>query len=281
MPYTTSPDGVKLHYAVHDYTDPWKDAPVLILQHGYGRSHRFWFNLIPYLGRFYKVVCPDMRGLGLSSKDFDLATGISVDRFVDDVGCIADAVGVGRFHYAGESMGGIIGMATAAMRPGRVRTLSLLSAPLHINTESQQLFKFGYATREEAMRTMGSKGWSEAVNTANRFPDGTDPGLMTWYADEMGKSDVEVLIALAKFNSTADVSALLPRIEAPTLGLYPSNGVTASGDQQELLRRSVKHAQVVHLPGSHHMIWVTAPATCAQQMLYFMASQDGTVCHEA
>jgi hypothetical protein len=25
-----------LHYALDDYTDPWRDAPYLILQHGYG-----------------------------------------------------------------------------------------------------------------------------------------------------------------------------------------------------------------------------------------------------
>lgn len=280
MPHATSPDGVKLHYVLHDYTDPWKQAPVLILMHGYGRSHRFWFNLVPYLSRFYRVVCPDMRGLGLSSRDFDLVTGITAGHFVDDVCCIADAVGAERFHYAGESMGGIIGMATAAMRPERMRTLSLMSAPLRINKESQAMFKFGHATREEAMRSMGSKGWSEAVNTANRFPAGTDAALMTWYAEEMGKSDVEVLIALAQFNSTVDVSLLLPRIQAPVLGLYPSHGKTASDDQLEVLRQNVKQARVVRLPGSHHMVWVTSPATCAQQMLYFMASLDGTACHE-
>src|SRR4051794_6701411 len=77
MPYVSAKDGVQLHYRIHDYTDPWKKRPFLILQHGFGRSSRFWYNLIPYLTRFYRVVCPDLRGLGESSRDFDLSTGIS------------------------------------------------------------------------------------------------------------------------------------------------------------------------------------------------------------
>src|SRR5208337_2033390 len=94
MPFVTAKDGVKLHYALHDYTDPWHDAPILILQHGYGRSERFWFSLIPYLTRFYRVVCPDLRGLGQSSKDFDLAAGISVENYLSDLLVIADSLGV-------------------------------------------------------------------------------------------------------------------------------------------------------------------------------------------
>ena len=60
-------DGVELHVAVHDFTDPWREAPILLLQHGFGRSGKFWFNLIPYLARFYRVVCPDLRGVGQSA----------------------------------------------------------------------------------------------------------------------------------------------------------------------------------------------------------------------
>jgi len=38
MPYLNRPGQPELHYALDDYTDPWRDAPYLILQHGYGRS---------------------------------------------------------------------------------------------------------------------------------------------------------------------------------------------------------------------------------------------------
>ena len=280
MPFAKSPDGLNLHYAVHDYTDPWKGAPVLILQHGYGRSSRFWYNLIPYLSRFYKVVCPDLRGLGQSSKDFDLGSGISVDNFVGDVICIADAVGAATFHYAGESMGGIIGFATAARHPQRVRTLSLLSAPLKINQASQELFKFGHASRDEAMRSMGSKGWSEAMNTASRFPPGADPGMMRWYADEMGKSDVEVLAAMFAWVSRFTTVPYLPKIKAPVLGIYPSDGPITEDAQINMLQSAIADVRIIKLSSRYHAIASLQPAACAKAVLHFAAQHDGIACHE-
>ena len=71
-------DGCELQCRIVDYTDPWRNAPYLILQHGFGRSGRFWYSWVPYLARFYKVVRPDMRGLGQSSADFDLATAFTL-----------------------------------------------------------------------------------------------------------------------------------------------------------------------------------------------------------
>ena len=95
-----------LHYEIDDYTDPWKNAPFILLQHGYGRSSKFWYRWVPYLSRFYKIVRPDLRGLGQSSKEFDLQQGISVDAYLEDIEAIIDAVGAESIHYCGESSAG-------------------------------------------------------------------------------------------------------------------------------------------------------------------------------
>jgi len=279
MPFVTAHDGVRLHYALHDFTDPWRNAPVLILQHGFSRSGRFWFNLIPYLSRWYRVVCPDLRGLGESSRDFDLATGITVDNYIADLVAIADDLGAETFHYAAESLGGIIGIALAATHPTRVRTLSLLAAPLTISEWTQQTFALGHASWQDAMRTMGSKAWATAVNTTTRFPSGTDPDLLAWYADECGKSDVDVMIAMSRLAAKVDATPFLERIRAPVLGLYPAGGrITA--EHEAVLQAQVANIRIVHLPSQAHMVWMLAPAACANQILHFMALHDGVVCHE-
>lgn len=279
MPETQAGDGIALHYDLHDYTDPWKKAPVLILQHGFGRSARFWYNIIPYLSRFYRVVCPDLRGLGQSSRGFDLATGITVDNYVSDLLHIADAVGADNFHYAGESLGGILGIALSARHPDRVRTLSLLAAPLSISPWTQKTFAFDYPTWQDALRSMGSKAWASAVNTATRFPPDTDPGLLDWYSAEMGKSDVEVMIAMSRLAATVDVTPVLTQVRAPVLGLYPQGGRVTS-EQEAALKAGLADFRLVHLPIAYHMIWTLAPATCADHILHFMALHDGVVCRE-
>ncbi len=280
MPMVNAKDGVRLHYAVHDYTDPWKNAPVLILQHGFGRSGRFWFNLIPYLSRFYKVVCPDLRGLGQSSRDFDLAAGISVENYMDDLLCIAGDMGADSFHYAGESLGGIIGMALSATHPDRVRTLTLLSAPLRINEKTQTTFAFEFPSWQDALRTLGAQEWARRVNTATRFPTGTDEGLLAWYAAEMGKSSTETMIAMSRLAARVEAVSFLDRIECPVLGLYPTNGRFAQSGQEAEMKSKLRTLRIVHLPQTFSMIWVLDPAGCAAHMVPFMATHDGIPCHE-
>jgi 3-oxoadipate enol-lactonase len=279
MPFVTANDGVRLHYVLHDYTDPWKQAPILLLQHGFSRSSRFWYNMIPYLSRFYRVVTPDLRGLGESSRDFNLDAGITVENYLADLISIADSLGAENFHYAGESLGGIIGMALAAAHPTRVRTLSLLAAPLSISPWTQQTFALGHASWQDAMRTMGAQAWATAVNSATRFPPGTDPGLLDWYAAECGKSNVDVMIAMSRLAAKVDAEPLLDGIRAPVLGLYPEGGRITS-DHERILRDKVPQIRIVHLPIQAHMVWTLAPATCAELILHFMALHDGTVCRE-
>ena len=74
-----------LHYVIDDFTDPWRNAPYLILQHGNGRSSQFWYRWVPYLARFYKVVRPDVRGLGGSSAEFDLDHEFTLEHCVNDL----------------------------------------------------------------------------------------------------------------------------------------------------------------------------------------------------
>ena len=65
---TVDANGCKMHYEVDDYTDPWaSDAEAVWLQHGVGRSTKFWYHWVPALARNYRVVRRDMRGHGLSS----------------------------------------------------------------------------------------------------------------------------------------------------------------------------------------------------------------------
>jgi len=89
-----------LHYEFDDYTDPWKtSAPCIMLQHGYARSSLFWRAWVPYLSRFYRVIRLDLRGLGQSSRDFDLGQGISLAAYLEDFTDLLDHLGVDSVHY--------------------------------------------------------------------------------------------------------------------------------------------------------------------------------------
>ena len=282
MATVASHDGVPLYYEIHDYTDPWKNAPTLLLQHGFGRSGRFWYNMIPYLARFYKVLCPTLRGLGEHHQMTNVAERITAENYVRDLVTILDHLGLERIHYAGESLGGIIGMYFSGMHPQRVRTLSLFAAPLIISAETRKTFAVGFPTWQDALQKLGVGGWSNAVNTLTRFPPGTHPGMLEWFSSEMSKSKLEVVLAMSLLAGKVDPSAVLGKIEAPVLGLYPSHGgALTSNEQFDILKSRIRNLRLIHLATTYHMVHTLEPATCAKHVLYFCSEHDGTPCREA
>ena len=121
MPTVKASDGATLHYAVHDYTDRWRKAETIMLIHGFARSGAFWFNMIPYLSRFYRVICPDLRGLGQSVPLANSSQAISLEAYLGDITAIADHAGAETFHLVGEANGGASTLILAAEQGKRRR----------------------------------------------------------------------------------------------------------------------------------------------------------------
>jgi pimeloyl-ACP methyl ester carboxylesterase len=280
MSFVESADGVKLHYAVHDYTDPWRASETIMLVHGFARSGRFWFNMIPYLARFYRVICPDLRGLGQSLPLSDPAKGITLDAYLGDLETIADHAGAKTFHLVGESIGGAITLIFAAERANRIRSLTVIAPAVWANEWIRTAYAVGFPTWQEAIRTLGVEGWARKSNGLARFPTDFDPAFMEWYAKEVGKADVEVVTAMVTFAASVNAEPYLRRIEAPVLALYPSAGTIASAEQESALREKIVDIQIQHLKTPYQMLGMLQPAVCAGQILHFAALHDGIVCHE-
>ncbi len=282
MPFITRKAQATLHYRIDDFTDPWQRAGTIVLQHGYARSSQFWRAWVPYLSRFYRVVRPDLRGHGESPVDFNPATDSTVASYVGDILAVLDTRELDAVHFCGESFGGILGMALAAEHPRRVRTLSLVAAPVYQNQQSQEAYAAGYPSREEALRTLGAGKWAAAIYGARDFfPAGTDPGLRQWYVGETGRNDAEVLCGLYGMLRHASAKDFLPRIEAPVLGLYPVAGGITSSEQEELLAAGIRNLTMIHLPIKSHAILTLQPAACAGHVLHFAAQYDGIACRES
>ena len=207
MPVIERAGKPRLHYTVDDYTDPWKNAPFVILQHGNGRSSRFWYSWVPYLSRHYRVVRPDARGLGASSADFDLERELTVESLVEDLIAVLDGLSAESVHFCGESMGGILGLALAALHPERVRTLTLVSTPVYISDRMKESYSMGHKSRVDAMKEMGREAWLKATNRSTRFPPDTEPALLDWYEAEFARSSTEVQLAFAKLVNGANAAS--------------------------------------------------------------------------
>jgi 3-oxoadipate enol-lactonase len=273
MPLIRRPRKPTLHYTVDDFTDPWQSAATLLLQHGYARSSKFWYAWVPRLARKFRVVRMDLRGHGESPVDFTPLTESTLNGYVGDLLALLDTLNVRDVHYCGESFGGILGMVLAAEHPERVRTLTLVAAPVFQNENAA--YSAGFPTREEALRTLGTLRWAKAIYGAPEFfPADVDPLLREWYVSEIAKSDVEVLCGLYGLLRHANAKPYLPRIDAPVLGLYPTAGALTSSEQEALLQEHIRNFRLIHLPTSSHAVLTLEPEACTRHLIEFIENSQ-------
>lgn len=277
MPFLKVSSSLDIHYELDDFTDPWRDAPILILQHGNGRSARFWQRWVPYLARHYKIVRPDMRGLGQSRGTVDLETDFSPDLLVEDLTKLIAALGCGPVHFCGESMGGILGIILAARHPELVRSLTLVATPVFIEEGMKTKYSLGHGSRTEAMEKMGIHAWVAETTRGTRLPEAEEPDLFKWYVEEFSKGSPGVQVAMSRVVNEANVADLLPLVSVPVLGLYPTSGQITSADQERILKQGLRSLELEHLPTSYHMIQLLYPAACTSRVLAFCGKIDGYV----
>src|SRR4249919_2918661 len=105
-------DGVRLAYTIDDFTDPWANAPTLLLLHAaMGHSKRY-YAWVPRLCRHYRVVRMDLRGHGESAVP-PAEPPLSMERLVKDTAELLDRLGARSAHIVGNSAGGYIGQQLA------------------------------------------------------------------------------------------------------------------------------------------------------------------------
>jgi pimeloyl-ACP methyl ester carboxylesterase len=100
-----------------------QDGVPILLFHGTPGSRILGLEEDPLLERFgIRIVAPERPGYGLS----DPSPARTILDWADDVEQLADQLGLGLFHVAGESGGGPYALACAHRLPGRVLSVTLV-----------------------------------------------------------------------------------------------------------------------------------------------------------
>lgn len=97
----------------------------VVLVHGFGGDKDNWSFYAPYLTGEYRLICPDLPGFGENARrlDIDHAVATQAVRLRD----FLDALGVGKCHLGGNSMGGFIALHFALEFPDRLLSLTLFN----------------------------------------------------------------------------------------------------------------------------------------------------------
>jgi pimeloyl-ACP methyl ester carboxylesterase len=115
---TVKANGIKTHYL------EWGTGPeTIVLLYSLSDTAEVLKNFAPLLAKNYRIIAPDRRGAGQSSKP---VTGYEMNNLAQDVGKLIDSLKLGKVYLVGHSVGGSIAMTIAANYSGKIKKLVLL-----------------------------------------------------------------------------------------------------------------------------------------------------------
>ena len=128
-------DGVKVFYRE---AGP-KDAPVLLLLHGFPTSSRMYQGLMqmPLLADHYRLIAPDYPGFGLSDAPPQAKFAYTFDHITQVMDDFTQALGLKHYSLYMCDYGGDVGLKLAIAHPERVQALIAQNANISEEGESQ------------------------------------------------------------------------------------------------------------------------------------------------
>src|SRR5262245_1593048 len=116
---TAQVDGVKIHYLTAG------SGPALILLHGYTQTSLMWKPAIPIFAERFKVIAPDLPGIG----DSDIpADGLDMKSAAARIHALAKSLGITKARVVGHDIGLMVAYAYAAQFPDEVEKLAVMDA---------------------------------------------------------------------------------------------------------------------------------------------------------
>lgn len=238
------------------------DKPLLVLGPSLGTSATtLWSAAADRLAEHFHILAWELPGHGLDRavpdgplSMADLAAGVLE---------LVDEVGERRFHYAGDSVGGAVGLQLLLDAPDRVASAVLLCTGAQIGSEQV------WTDRVAAVRAGGTAGLVEAsagrwfgTGFVGREPDRAG-ALLHALAGAADEGYAAVCGALAAF----DVRDRLGEIGAPVLAVAGAEDAVTPPDGLRMIADGVRDGRLEVLDGVAHLAPAEAPDRVAALVL--------------
>ena len=105
-----------------------KDAPTIVLLHGYPSSSRMFDSLLPLLATRYHLIAPDYPGFGQSDAPPPPQYRYTFDHLAETTNALLERLKIDRYHLYLQDYGGPVGFRIMVAHPKRVRALVIQNA---------------------------------------------------------------------------------------------------------------------------------------------------------
>ncbi|HEY8414088.1 MAG TPA: alpha/beta hydrolase [Pyrinomonadaceae bacterium] len=231
------------------YEDAGLGLPVVLL-HGYPFNRSLWTEQVSALSNSYRVVTPDLRGLGESDAKPGAAT---MNQMAQDVAVLLDQLEISRAVIGGLSMGGYVALAFYKQFPSRVRALVLADTRAQADTEDGKQKRFQQA--EKAL-SEGMAGIADSMLPKLLTPETVSkhPEIVKRVRDMMLKTKPEGAAgALLGMAEREDQTPLLAQITCPALILVGREDPITPVADSEKMHREIAGSRLVVIDNAAHV----------------------------
>jgi len=240
-------------------------GPPLFLIHGIGAQQDAWRFLLPKLSKNFTVVTYDLRGHGASPMS---AGGFGLDDLVADLELVRKETGIKAAHFAGHSLGGMIGPAYARRFPKRVLSLGLLSTAAFRTAEDR-------AKVSDVVSAMRRNGIPDVLATlTNRWFTNefilANPDVVEARLKQVIETDPEIFLQVFEIYADTEMGPWLREIQTPALVLTGENDGGCNPRLNRQIAAALQNAELVILPEYKHSLLLEAGTEVADNLMDFI-----------
>lgn len=245
------------------------NGPPLFLIHGIGAARNTWAKALPVLTPHFTVVTYDLRGHGASPMPSD---EFGLEELVNDLERVRERSGFETAHFAGHSLGGMIGPAYARRYPERVLSLGLLSTAA-FRTDDDGSKVWG------VVRAMELKGIPQVLGTltdrwfTDAFID-KHPDVVERRLQQVIDTDPEVFLNVFRIYAGTEMAPWLNEITAPSLILTGENDGGCNPRLNRLINTALPDSELVILPKLKHSLLLEAGDVVASHLVNFISGLE-------
>jgi pimeloyl-ACP methyl ester carboxylesterase len=273
-------DDVRLHYVTAGRGDP------VVLLHGWPQTWFCWRKVIPLLAEHHRVIAPDLRGLGDSSRP---SSGYDKRTLARDVHRLAhEELGLDTVRVVGHDWGGVVAYSLAAHHPGLVTALAVLDVTIP-GSDGVDI-------------NQGGRRWHHGLHRTPELPEalvgGREAVYLRWFFDAFGDSpgvvsDEELAEYLRTYSQRealragfelyratpvdiADNRAVAARgpLKIPVLAIGGAGGWGRGTEVADSLRKVADDVEGVVVDRAGHWLPEEQPEVLADHLIRFFADHE-------
>jgi len=248
-----------------------KDAPSLVLLHGFGASLQTWDAWASELEKDRRVLRMDVPGFGLSgpAANNDYSDAADVNRLL----ALLNQLGLQQVALGGHSMGGRIAWNFAAAHPERVSHLILVSPDgfPDPNSKSENTYKVSPFL---GLMKYSLPTWALKMGVAPAYGDESllTPQVMRRYHDMMRAPGVRAA-AMERMRQSRNTNPLplLQSLKMPVLLVWGEKDAFIPISNAQDYLKAIPQATLVSVPHAGHVVHEEAPMASVQAVQAFLA----------